>query len=187
MDDTYEANIDLSKSFIEILTEKPKNELEVGIIEFIGRHFSDQAIEQSLNNNLTIGEILNAADQAIEKEVLEVSEKKIDKKLQYNNILILSDIKTRQEETKPSSPEQEKYEAIERVLKIVKNTFPEKKVIDLESISKGFGAVKSAMENENQFIATNVKDIPASEIGNLNAPNTPVNNSQNKDQSREHS
>ncbi|MDJ1257568.1 MAG: hypothetical protein MRQ07_02790 [Candidatus Midichloria sp.] len=74
---SYEEDVDLAKSFKEIIIEGPKNELEFGIAEFVGRHFSDQAIENALNSDLTIGEVLSEADKEIES-----SEKKLDEKLQ---------------------------------------------------------------------------------------------------------
>ncbi|CAK6552183.1 MAG: Structural protein [Candidatus Midichloria mitochondrii] len=46
-------------------------------------------------------------------------------------------------------------------------------MMDYDSISEGFGAVKNAIESESQFISTGVKDVPASEIANLSTPDTP--------------
>ncbi|AEI89431.1 MAG: Prohead core protein [Candidatus Midichloria mitochondrii] len=74
---SYEEDVDLAKSFKEIIIEGPRNELEFGIVKFVGRHFSDQAIENALNSDLTIGEVLGEADKEIES-----SEKKLDEKLQ---------------------------------------------------------------------------------------------------------
>ncbi|MDJ1256460.1 MAG: hypothetical protein MRQ11_03610 [Candidatus Midichloria mitochondrii] len=59
------------------------------------------------------------------------------------------------------------------MLNIAERIFPEKKMMDYDSISEGFGAVKNAIESESQFISTGVKDVPASEIGNLSTPDTP--------------
>ncbi|MDJ1407350.1 MAG: hypothetical protein MRQ13_03055 [Candidatus Midichloria sp.] len=52
------------------------------------------------------------------------------------------------------------------------------------SISRGFGAIKNAMESESQFIPAVVKDVPASEIGNLSTPNTPKASNPSKAQGK---
>ncbi|CAG7596047.1 MAG: hypothetical protein AB8V23_00830 [Candidatus Midichloria sp.] len=118
---SYEGDVDLAKSFKEIIIEGPKNELEFGIVEFFGRHFSDKAIENALNSDLTIVQVLSEADKEIES-----SEKKLDEKLQKQTRSVVEELqeqKILQEEGREARQEA----TIERVLNIAERIFLRKK------------------------------------------------------------
>ncbi|WHQ46395.1 MAG: hypothetical protein MTP17_02665 [Candidatus Midichloria sp.] len=53
---------------------------ELGIVEFVSRHFSNKAIEDAFNNDLTIGNVLSEADKEIE-----ISEKRSSMKNDKSN------------------------------------------------------------------------------------------------------
>jgi len=162
---SLEAELDLSKSFKElVMGDGPKSELELGLIELVGRHFSDAEITHALEDK-SVGEVL---EEAIKKEN--------DKKIQRDSRAAADAFKEADKEmAQELALHATQDESIGRVMHVAENVFAEKKGIDYGDIGRGGGALENAMETENQFIAKGTKysEVSNDKLGELSPPETP--------------